>query len=170
MGWKLHEFVLIYRPLVKVGWTCSVNSVGAQLSKPKSFRSKSPFFGNLFPRKTSTRLRLRNGLPDSRRPSERKPGLLEYRVKIPSRLDSWLTEIKYLRKGFRRAMVGPISFAAVHRLETVEEGTKMTDEITTKCPLHPWLDRSRSLRSPYFAQDFRLSQTETRRTFPPVPK
>ena len=73
-------------------------------------------------------------------PDRAKPGLLlEYRVKIPFLgWTPWLTEIKYVEEGVSfmdEQRVGPYKlWLHVHRLETVEEGTKMTDEIRYQMP------------------------------------
>ena len=65
--------------------------------------------------------------------------LLEYRVKIPFLgWTPWLTEIKYVEEGVSfmdEQRVGPYKlWLHVHRLETVEGGTKMTDEIRYQMP------------------------------------
>lgn len=65
--------------------------------------------------------------------------LLEYRVKIPFLgWTPWLTEIKYVEDGVSfmdEQRVGPYKlWIHTHRLEKVEGGTKMTDEIRYQIP------------------------------------
>ena len=65
--------------------------------------------------------------------------LLEYRVKIPFLgWTPWLTEIKYVEEGVSfmdEQRVGPYKlWLHTHRLEKVEGGTKMTDEIRYQIP------------------------------------
>jgi ligand-binding SRPBCC domain-containing protein len=65
--------------------------------------------------------------------------LLEYRVKIPFLgWTPWLTEIKYVEDGVSfmdEQRVGPYKlWLHTHRLEKVEGGTKMTDEIRYQIP------------------------------------
>ena len=65
--------------------------------------------------------------------------LLEYEVKVP-RLGwtPWLTEIKYVNEGFSfmdEQRVGPYKlWMHTHRLEEVNRGTKMTDDIIYQIP------------------------------------
>ena len=66
--------------------------------------------------------------------------LLEYRVKIPFMgWTPWLTEIKYVEEGVSfmdEQRVGPYKlWLHTHRLEEVDKGTKMTDEIRYQLPL-----------------------------------
>lgn len=73
-------------------------------------------------------------------PDQISPGLfLEYKVKIPLMgWTSWLTEIKYVEEGFSfvdEQRVGPYKlWLHTHRLEDVEGGTRMTDEIRYQIP------------------------------------
>lgn len=73
-------------------------------------------------------------------PDRAKDGLLlEYRVKIPLiGWTTWLTEIKYVEEGVSfmdEQRVGPYKlWLHSHRLEAVEGGTKMTDEIRYELP------------------------------------
>ena len=68
------------------------------------------------------------------------PGLLlEYRVKIPVLgWSNWLTEIKYVTEGISfmdEQRVGPYKlWMHIHRLEEVNRGTKMTDDIIYQIP------------------------------------
>ncbi len=77
-------------------------------------------------------------------PEKIYPGLLlEYRVKIPVLgWTPWLTEIKYVVDGFSfmdEQRVGPYKlWLHTHRLEEVEGGTKMTDEIRYQIPFGPF--------------------------------
>ena len=69
--------------------------------------------------------------------------LLEYKVNIPVLgWTSWLTEIKYVTEGFSfmdEQRVGPYKlWLHTHRLEEVERGTKMTDEIKYQIPFGPF--------------------------------
>ncbi len=76
-------------------------------------------------------------------PGKIYPGsLLEYRVKIPLLgWTPWLTEIKYVDDGFSfmdEQRVGPYKlWLHSHRLEDVEGGTQMTDEIKYQIPFGP---------------------------------
>ena len=76
-------------------------------------------------------------------PKKAYPGLfLEYRIKIPFLgRTPWLTEIKYVEEGFSfvdEQRVGPYkTWIHSHRLEEVEQGTRMTDEIRYQMPLGP---------------------------------
>jgi ligand-binding SRPBCC domain-containing protein len=68
--------------------------------------------------------------------------LLEYKVKIPVLgWTSWLTEIKYVTKGYSfmdEQRVGPYKlWLHTHTLEEVKGGTKMTDEIRYQMPFGP---------------------------------
>ena len=68
--------------------------------------------------------------------------LLEYRVKIPLLVwSTWLTEIKYVEEGFSfmdEQRVGPYKlWLHTHKLEAVEGGTQMTDDIRYLVPLGP---------------------------------
>jgi ligand-binding SRPBCC domain-containing protein len=71
------------------------------------------------------------------------PGLLlEYRVKIPMLgWTPWLTEIRYVEEGVSfmdEQRVGPYKlWLHTHRLEEVEGGTQMTDEIKYQIPFGP---------------------------------
>ena len=73
-------------------------------------------------------------------PDQISPGLfLEYKVKIPLMgWTPWLTEIKYVEEGFSfvdEQRVGPYKlWLHTHRLEDVEGGTRMTDEIRYQIP------------------------------------
>ena len=73
-------------------------------------------------------------------PDQISPGLfLEYKVKIPLMgWTPWLTEIKYVEDGFSfvdEQRVGPYKlWLHTHRLEDVEGGTRMTDEIRYQIP------------------------------------
>ena len=65
--------------------------------------------------------------------------LLEYRVKVPLLgWSTWLTEIKYVEDGVSfmdEQRVGPYKlWMHTHRLEEVEGGTKMTDDIIYQVP------------------------------------
>ena len=67
---------------------------------------------------------------------------LEYRIKIPFLGHTpWLTEIKYVEEGFSfvdEQRVGPYkTWIHSHRLEEVDQGTRMTDEIRYEMPLGP---------------------------------
>ena len=76
-------------------------------------------------------------------PERTYPGLLlEYRVKIPFLgWTPWLTEIKYMEDGvwfMDEQRTGPYKmWLHTHRLESVEGGTKMTDEILYQLPFGP---------------------------------
>ena len=76
-------------------------------------------------------------------PKKAYPGLfLEYRIKIPFLgRTPWLTEIKYVEEGFSfvdEQRVGPYkTWIHSHRLEEVDQGTRMTDEIRYEIPLGP---------------------------------
>ena len=64
---------------------------------------------------------------------------MEYKVKIPLMgWTPWLTEIKYVEEGFSfvdEQRVGPYKlWLHTHRLEDVEGGTRMTDEIRYQIP------------------------------------
>ena len=68
--------------------------------------------------------------------------LLEYRVKVPLLgWSTWLTEIKYVKEGFffmDEQRVGPYKlWLHTHKLEEVEGGTCMTDEIRYLVPFGP---------------------------------
>lgn len=73
-------------------------------------------------------------------PYQISPGLfLEYKVKIPLMgWTPWLTEIKYVEEGYSfvdEQRVGPYKlWLHTHRLEDVEGGTRMTDEIRYQIP------------------------------------
>ena len=73
-------------------------------------------------------------------PEKAYPGLmLEYEVKVPLLgWTPWLTEIKYVDEGFSfmdEQRVGPYKlWLHTHRLEEVEGGTLMTDEIIYQVP------------------------------------
>jgi len=73
-------------------------------------------------------------------PERTFPGLLlEYRVKIPFLgRTTWLTEIKYVDEGVSfvdEQRVGPYKlWIHTHRLETVDGGTKMIDEVRYQMP------------------------------------
>ncbi len=73
-------------------------------------------------------------------PERTSPGLLlEYRVKIPFLgQTTWLTEIKYVDEGVSfvdEQRVGPYKlWIHTHRLETVDGGTKMIDEVRYQMP------------------------------------
>lgn len=73
-------------------------------------------------------------------PDQISPGLfLEYKVKIPLMgWTPWLTEIKYVEEGYSfvdEQRVGPYKlWLHTHRLEDVEGGTRMTDEIRYQIP------------------------------------
>ena len=77
-------------------------------------------------------------------PDKIYPGLLlEYRVKIPLLgWTPWLTEIRYVEDGFSfmdEQRVGPYKlWLHTHRLEEVEGGTQMTDEIKYQIPFGPF--------------------------------
>lgn len=65
--------------------------------------------------------------------------LLEYEVKVPMLgWTPWLTEIKYVNEGFSfmdEQRVGPYKlWMHTHRLEEVNRGTKMTDDIIYQIP------------------------------------
>ena len=68
--------------------------------------------------------------------------LLEYRVKVPLlSWSTWLTEIKYVEDGVSfmdEQRVGPYKlWLHTHKLEDVEGGTRMTDDIRYLVPLGP---------------------------------
>lgn len=68
--------------------------------------------------------------------------LLEYRVKVPLLgWSTWLTEIKYVEDGVSfmdEQRVGPYKlWLHTHKLEDVEGGTRMTDDIRYLVPLGP---------------------------------
>ena len=68
--------------------------------------------------------------------------LLEYRVKVPLLgWSTWLTEIKYVEDGVSfmdEQRVGPYKlWLHTHKLEDVEEGTRMTDDIRYLVPFGP---------------------------------
>lgn len=68
--------------------------------------------------------------------------LLEYRVKVPLLgWSTWLTEIKYVEDGVSfmdEQRVGPYKlWLHTHKLEDVEGGTQMTDDIRYLVPLGP---------------------------------
>ena len=72
--------------------------------------------------------------------------LLEYRVKVPLLgWSTWLTEIKYVEDGVSfmdEQRVGPYKlWLHTHKLEDVEGGTRMTDDIRYLVPFGPigWL-------------------------------
>ena len=73
-------------------------------------------------------------------PEKAFPGLLlEYEVKVPMLgWTPWLTEIKYVTEGYSfmdEQRVGPYKlWMHTHRLEEVEGGTKMTDDIIYQVP------------------------------------
>ena len=65
--------------------------------------------------------------------------LLEYKVKIPVLgWTSWLTEIKYVTEGYSfmdEQRVGPYKlWLHTHRLEEMDEGTRMLDDIIYQVP------------------------------------
>ena len=68
--------------------------------------------------------------------------LLEYRVKVPLLgWSTWLTEIKYVQEGVSfmdEQRVGPYKlWLHTHKLEDVEGGTRMTDDIRYLVPFGP---------------------------------
>jgi ligand-binding SRPBCC domain-containing protein len=68
--------------------------------------------------------------------------LLEYRVNVPLLgWSTWLTEIKYVEEGVSfmdEQRVGPYKlWLHTHKLEDVEGGTRMTDDIRYLVPLGP---------------------------------
>ena len=68
--------------------------------------------------------------------------LLEYRVKVPLLgWSTWLTEIKYVEEGVSfmdEQRVGPYKlWLHTHKLEDVDEGTRMTDDICYLVPFGP---------------------------------
>ena len=68
--------------------------------------------------------------------------LLEYRVKVPLLgWSTWLTEIKYVEEGVSfmdEQRVGPYKlWLHTHKLEDVEGGTRMTDDIRYLVPFGP---------------------------------
>ena len=68
--------------------------------------------------------------------------LLEYRVKVPLLgWSTWLTEIKYVDDGVSfmdEQRVGPYKlWLHTHKLEDVEGGTRMTDDIRYLVPFGP---------------------------------
>jgi len=68
--------------------------------------------------------------------------LLEYRVKVPLLgWSTWLTEIKYVEEGVSfmdEQRVGPYKlWLHTHKLEDVDGGTRMTDNIRYLVPLGP---------------------------------
>jgi len=68
--------------------------------------------------------------------------LLEYRVKVPLLgWSTWLTEIKYVEEGVSfmdEQRVGPYKlWLHTHKLEDVDGGTRMTDDIRYLVPLGP---------------------------------
>ena len=68
--------------------------------------------------------------------------LLEYRVKVPLLgWSTWLTEIKYVKEGVSfmdEQRVGPYKlWLHTHKLEDVEGGTRMTDDIRYLVPFGP---------------------------------
>jgi ligand-binding SRPBCC domain-containing protein len=68
--------------------------------------------------------------------------LLEYRVKVPLLgWSTWLTEIKYVQEGVSfmdEQRVGPYKlWLHTHKLEVVEGGTRMTDDIRYLVPFGP---------------------------------
>jgi len=73
-------------------------------------------------------------------PGKAYPGLLlQYEVKVPLLgWTPWLTEIKYVKEGVSfmdEQRVGPYKlWLHTHRLEDVEGGTRMTDEIIYQVP------------------------------------
>ena len=97
------------------------------------------------------------------------PGLLlEYRVKIPLLgWTPWLTEIRYVEDGVSfmdEQRVGPYKlWLHSHRLDEVEGGTQMTDEIKYQIPFGPigkiahFLFVGRTLRKIF---DFRKTKLE----------
>ena len=76
-------------------------------------------------------------------PEKAFPGLLlEYRILIPViGWTRWLTEIKYLEEGFSfmdEQRVGPYKlWLHFHKLEEVEDGTRMTDQVHYQIPYGP---------------------------------
>lgn len=73
-------------------------------------------------------------------PEKAFPGLLlEYKILIPViGWTPWLTEIKYLEEGFSfmdEQRVGPYKlWLHFHKLEEVEDGTRMTDQVHYQIP------------------------------------
>ena len=72
--------------------------------------------------------------------------LLEYRVKVPLLgWSTWLTEIKYVQEGVSfmdEQRVGPYKlWLHSHKLEDIDGGTRMTDDIRYLVPFGPigWL-------------------------------
>lgn len=72
--------------------------------------------------------------------------LLEYRVKVPLLgWSTWLTEIKYVQEGVSfidEQRVGPYKlWLHTHKLEDIDGGTRMTDDIRYLVPFGPigWL-------------------------------
>jgi len=68
--------------------------------------------------------------------------LLEYRVKVPLLgWSTWLTEIKYVEEGVSfmdEQRVGPYKlWLHTHKLEDVDGGTRMTDDIRYLIPFGP---------------------------------
>ena len=68
--------------------------------------------------------------------------LLEYRVKVPLfGWSTWLTEIKYVQEGVSfmdEQRVGPYKlWLHTHKLEDVDGGTRMTDDIRYIVPFGP---------------------------------
>ena len=68
--------------------------------------------------------------------------LLEYRVKVPLLgWSTWLTEIKYVEEGVSfmdEQRVGPYNlWLHTHKLEDVDGGTRMTDDIRYLVPFGP---------------------------------
>ena len=68
--------------------------------------------------------------------------LLEYQVKVPLLgWSTWLTEIKYVEEGVSfmdEQRVGPYKlWLHTHKLEDVDGGTRMTDDIRYLVPLGP---------------------------------
>ena len=68
--------------------------------------------------------------------------LLEYRVKVPLLgWSTWLTEIKYVEEGLSfmdEQRVGPYKlWLHTHKLEDVDGGTRMTDDIRYLIPFGP---------------------------------
>ena len=68
--------------------------------------------------------------------------LLEYRVKVPLLgWSTWLTEIKYVQEGVSfmdEQRVGPYKlWLHTHKLEDVDGGTRMTDDIRYIVPFGP---------------------------------
>ena len=68
--------------------------------------------------------------------------LLEYRVKVPLLgWSTWLTEIKYVEEGVSfmdEQRVGPYKlWLHTHKLEDVDGGTRMTDDIRYLVPFGP---------------------------------